>query len=204
MKGGGESELLGLMVRMTPARCRVASLLGLTLVSGCSGARVGGRTASTLAHISVTHPALIVPGLLGSRLEDERNGRVVWGKIFSLRALTVHETLIQPDCDCKDGLELPIDSSDLRTNRGNLAASGIMGRFIVIPHVAEVQAYAKTLEAFEVCGFRPGELASCGLDVNAAIFTMPSFYQLLPPAGGAGAGGGAAESRPRRGGLPSQ
>lgn len=162
--------MLRVMVRMTPARCLVAGLLGLMLASGCSGTRVGGRTASTLPHISVTHPVLIVPGLLGSRLEDERNGRVVWGKIFSLRALTVHETLIQPDYDGKDGLELPIDSADLRANRDNLVASGIMDRFTIVPHVAAVQVYSKMLEAFEVCGYQPGELASCGLDVNAAVF----------------------------------
>jgi pimeloyl-ACP methyl ester carboxylesterase len=45
-----------------------------------------------------------------------------------------------------------------------------MDRFTVIPHMAEVKAYARMLEAFEVCGYRPGGIQSCGLDVNAAVF----------------------------------
>jgi pimeloyl-ACP methyl ester carboxylesterase len=155
---------------MSSGRPWIAVVAGLVLATGCSVFGGAGPAASTLPHISVTRPVVIVPGLLGSRLEDERNGRVVWGKIFSLRALTVHETLIQPDYDGKDGLELPIDSTDFRANRDHLVATEIMDRFTVIPHMAEVKAYARMLEAFEVCGYRPGGIQSCGLDVNAAVF----------------------------------
>ncbi len=85
-----------------------AALVGvLTLAAACSTTPSDRSLASTLPHINVTHPVVIVPGILGSRLEDERNGRVVWGKM---------------------------------------------------------------LEAFEVCGYRPGELQSCGLHANAAVF----------------------------------
>lgn len=152
------------------ARRLTAVVAGLVVASGCSlfgGAR---PATSTLPHISVTRPVLIVPGFLGSRLEDERNGRVVWGKIFGLRALTVHEALIQPEYDGKDGLELPIGSTDFRVDRDHLEATGIMDRFTIVPHIAEVKAYTRLLEAFKVCGYRPGGIERCGLDVNAAVF----------------------------------
>jgi pimeloyl-ACP methyl ester carboxylesterase len=155
---------------MLSAQPLIAVVAGLALATGCSLFGGAGPAASTLPHITVTRPVVIVPGILGSRLEDERNGRVVWGKLFQLRALTVHETLIQPDFDGKDGLELPIASPDLSLNRDHLVATGILDRFAIIPRVAEVQAYQRLLEALEVCGYRPGEVASCGLSANASVF----------------------------------
>ncbi len=146
--------------------CLLAVVLP-TFGAACAALSGGG---DRLPHITVVRPVVIVPGTLGSRLEDERNGRVVWGKLFQLRALTVHETLIQPDFDGKDGLELPIASPDFRANRDHLIATGILDRFAIIPHVAEVQAYQRLLEALEVCGYRPGEVASCGLAANASVF----------------------------------
>lgn len=148
----------------------IAAVAGLAIATGCALFGRASPAASPLPHVSVTRPVVIVPGLLGSRLEDERNGRVVWGKMFSLRALTVHESVIQPDYDGKDGLELPIRSTDFQANRDHLVATGIMDQFTIVPHVAEVKAYARMLEAFEVCGYRPGEIQSCGLGVNAAVF----------------------------------
>lgn len=127
------------------------------------------RSAPPLPHVSSPNPVVIVPGILGSRLEDSRDGSVVWGRIFGLRAFTVHETLIRGHAGERDGLELPIASRTLRKNRDHLVAAGILDRFTVIPRVAEVEAYGAMLEAFEVCGYQPGTVASCGLNADAAV-----------------------------------
>jgi pimeloyl-ACP methyl ester carboxylesterase len=113
---------------------------------------------------------IIIPGILGSKLEDSGSGRVVWGRIFDLRALTAHESLVQPTAGGFDGLELPFDSPDLHENKDRLVPTTIMDQFTIVPHIAEVRVYRRLLEALGVCGYRPGAIQSCGLHENAAVF----------------------------------
>lgn len=150
---------------------RVTSFLvsATILLTACSELRPAPRVTIPPGTV-VTHPVVIIPGILGSKLEDARNGRVVWGKIFDLRAFTVHESLVQPSASGFDGLELPFDSPELRANTDNLVPTAIMDSFTIIPHIAEVRVYRRLLEALAVCGYRPGAIASCGLSASAAVF----------------------------------
>jgi pimeloyl-ACP methyl ester carboxylesterase len=156
---------------MKPGGTRRAAIVASmsTLLSACSML----RPLPTLPFHpggAVSHPVVIIPGILGSKLEDTRNGRVVWGKLFNLRALTVHESLVQPSNGGYDGVELPIASTDFREDRDNLVPTTIMDSFAIIPHIAEVKVYRRLLEALAVCGYRPGAIQSCGLNANAGVF----------------------------------
>lgn len=151
-------------------RSWAAALVSISAVlTSCSTLRPAHRLVLAPG-AAVSHPVVIIPGILGSKLEDARNGRVVWGKLFDLRALTVHESLVQPSAGGYDGVELPIASTDFRQDRDNLVPTTIMDSFTIIPHIAEVKVYRRLLEALAVCGYRPGAIQSCGRGANAAVF----------------------------------
>jgi pimeloyl-ACP methyl ester carboxylesterase len=166
--------------RPVPRRPRALTIAGTTrhlwvgllslpmAMAACTGLR-STPLASVPPAIAAAHPVVIIPGILGSKLEDSRNGRVVWGKIFDLRALTVHQSLVQPSAGGFDGLELPFESTDFRVDTDHLVPTGIMDNFTIIPHVAEVKVYRRLLQALAVCGYRPGSIKSCGLHTNAAV-----------------------------------
>ena len=170
LPGASQTSLDGFPTRRQITRF-LSVAVGLTIAvlgTACSGLKPA-TVPVTRAGVGA-NPVVIIPGILGSRLEDSRNGRVVWGKIFDLRALTVHESLVQPSADGFDGLELPFDSFDFRANTDHLVATTIMDEFTIIPHIAEVKVYRRLLEALAVCGYRPGAIQSCGLHENAAVF----------------------------------
>ena len=160
----------GVATTASRTRCRAAVFLSVPFVlAACPGLRATPQVSVSTA-MAAAHPVVIIPGILGSKLEDSRNGRVVWGKIFDLRALTVHQSLVQPSAGGFDGLELPFDSLDFRADRDHLVPTTIMDSFTIIPHIAEVKVYRKLLEALAVCGYRPGPIQRCGLHANAAVF----------------------------------
>lgn len=138
-------------------------------LAACSGLRPAAQISAPPGAVAA-HPVVIIPGILGSKLEDPRNRRVVWGKIFDLRAFTVHESLVQPSAGGFDGLELPFDSLDFRADTDHLVPTTILDSFTIIPHIAEVKVYRRLLEALAVCGYRPGPIQSCGLHANAGVF----------------------------------
>lgn len=152
------------------SRCQAAGLLAVAMVLSACSALQSVPLVSVPKATAAAHPVVIIPGILGSKLEDSRNGRVVWGKIFDLRALTVHESLVQPSAGGFDGLELPFDSLDFLADTDHLVPTTIMDSFTIIPHIAEVKVYRRLLEALAVCGYRPGPIQSCGRHENAAVF----------------------------------
>ncbi len=117
-----------------------------------------------------SHPVVVMPGLLGTKLVDPQTERVVWGRFFDLRALTVHGSVLQAESGRSDGLELPIDSRDLEGNRDRLIPAGILDSFSVIPHVAHVRGYKRLVTSLSACGYKPGPIGSCGEDSDLAIF----------------------------------
>lgn len=152
-----------------PPRQTAVLTLVVVLLAACTGLRPAPLVSVPPA-TAAAHPVVIIPGILGSKLEDSRNGRIVWGKIFDLRALTVHQSLVQPSTGGFDGLELPFESTNFRADTDHLVPTTIMDSFTIIPHIAEVKVYRRLLEALAVCGYRPGPIQSCGLHANAAVF----------------------------------
>lgn len=114
-----------------------------------------------------THPVLIIPGILGTRLKDPVDRRIVWGKAFDLSALSFHTSLLGKG---KDGLELPIDSLKLTENRDHLVPDGIVDTFTILPHVLTVRVYGTLLKGLNACGYHSGQLHKCTASSNAYVF----------------------------------
>jgi len=114
-----------------------------------------------------SNPVIIIPGILGTRLKDPRDGRIVWGKAFDLQAAGLHSV---PFGEKKDGLELPIKFQDFSNNIDHLVPDGILDRFTVIPNVLSVKVYDKLLKSLKACGYRPGLIQKCTAGENVFVF----------------------------------
>ncbi len=100
-------------------------------------------------------PVIIIPGLMGTMLEQKDTGRRVWGSLFQLRALSPHRNLLDTS---RDGLELPTTSTNLRENRDSLVPAGLLERMTVIPHVLSVRVYRRWVEILSSQGYGDGDI----------------------------------------------
>jgi pimeloyl-ACP methyl ester carboxylesterase len=89
-------------------------------------------------------PVIIIPGALGSILEDTTTGRVAWGR-RSGRGL--------------EALALPIDRETLRDNRDSVVAVNVLRRMAVIPGLIEFKANEDLIRVLqEAGGYDKGDL----------------------------------------------
>lgn len=154
--------------RFSAGRTFFAMIFGLVMVLAPSCRSIPNpRGLPDLVVQHPTHPVLIIPGILGTRLKDPVDNRIVWGKAFDLSALSFHTSLLGKG---KDGLELPIDSLKLTEDRDHLLPDGIVDRFTVLPHVLTVRVYGTLLKGLNACGYRPGQLHQCTASSNAYVF----------------------------------
>lgn len=110
-------------------------------------------------------PVIIVPGVFGSRLMDERTGEVVWGRLTNLLTsrfkLILNPTLSQ----ATDLLDLPIDSTTMSENRDNLIA------YDLFDEVAGRSFYKRIVQTLtEVAGYRFGDIEVPHADEDCFAF----------------------------------
>lgn len=108
-------------------------LLLLTLVSvACAELRPNLVEVYPHAASAPHRPVIIIPGVFGSRLRDERTGEVVWGRLANLLTSRFKLALNPLRAERTDLLDLPIDSTDMTANRDHLQAydlfDGVAGR----------------------------------------------------------------------------
>jgi hypothetical protein len=125
------------------------ALAVIPLVAGCATlVRVDRQTLVHLfADLRQTPrkvPVIIIPGALGSILEDTETGHVVWGRMGG-RGL--------------EALALPIDHETLRENRDSVVAVNVLRRMAVIPGVMEFKANEELIRVLqEAGGYDKGDL----------------------------------------------
>lgn len=103
-------------------------------------------------------PVILIPGTLGSRLYNVRNGEIAWGNF----AATVSELT--------DGLDLPLDKPLLAQNTDDLRAYRVLDRAEILAREGsgEVRFYAELIDHLsQTLGYRPayGERVHAGNDL---------------------------------------
>lgn len=147
-------------------------LIGLLLTSGCALQTVPdlGNLYSKLAQKEdpLRNPVIVIPGILGSRLEDGRTGDTVWGA-FGSGAVDPHTA------QGARLLALPMAPGvALKDLRDSVQEAGALDRvvlkFLGIP--LELNAYYNILRTLGVGGYRDQQLAeSHAVDYGDLHFT---------------------------------
>lgn len=110
-------------------------------------------------------PVIIIPGIFGSRLMDERTGEVVWGRLLNLLTSRFKLALTPTAGEETDLLDLPIDAPDVTQNRDHLVAydlfDGVAGRHF----------YTRIIQTLtHVAGYRCGDIAAPQLGEDCFAF----------------------------------
>lgn len=129
--------------------------LCLLAAAGCAELRPDLKRVYPHATLAPRRPVIIIPGVFGSRLKDERTGEVVWGRFSNLLTSRFKLALNPLRAEKTDLLDLPIDSTDLTANRDHLRAydlfDGVAGR-------AFYKRIVSTL--VQVAGYRFGDITN--------------------------------------------
>ncbi len=140
-KSAKQSSLVWLLVA-----CLVVSLL-----PAC-GARRTPNLARIFADASTRtgkRPLIIIPGVLGSRLVNNRTGEIVWESAFRSKV---------------DDIGLPV-SPDIRSNRDDLIPQRIIEVARFLRAAPEIYVYRELLNAMrDFGGYREGDWANPALD----------------------------------------
>ena len=121
-----------------------ALLFTLTLTPGCGARRTPnlGRVFAGARERTGKRPVIVIPGILGSRIVNQRTGEVVWPSVFRSDV---------------DGLSLPT-RPDLANNRDELVAARIVEAARLAKIAPEVYVYHHLLRALEdYGGYREGD-----------------------------------------------
>lgn len=135
-----------------PLRARLGIPILLLLLAMPLPASAGKRKAPVPPP---PRPVVIIPGLMGTVLEQKDTGRRVWGDFLQLRALSPHRNLLDPS---RDGLELPTTSTNLRENRDSLVPGGLLERMTIIPHLLSVRVYRRWVKILSSQGYGAGDI----------------------------------------------
>lgn len=122
----------------------------LLAMAGC--ATPVGIDRQTLTHLFASlrqahskEPVIIIPGALGSILEEQGTGRVIWGR---------------PGRGSLGELALPIDGATLRENRDHLMATDLLQRVSVVPNLVELKLTEDLVRVLtDAGGYTAGDLA---------------------------------------------
>ncbi len=137
-----------------PARAAAALLL-LALAAACSELRPDLLRVYPDAADRPRRPVIIIPGVFGSRLKDQRTGEVVWGRFTNLLTSRFKLILNPARVEAADLLDLPIDSARLEENRDNLVA------YDLFDAVAGREFYRRIVRTLTgVAGYRLGDVAA--------------------------------------------
>jgi len=107
------------------------------------------------------NPIIIIPGLLGSRLENTETGEIVWG------ALKVRQLFFLSE---RDNSALPIDKLPLWKNRDKIASKGIIGKYDLPIGILQFTVYRELLDFFEEIGYTFGDIRNPKPGDNIYIF----------------------------------
>jgi len=118
-------------------------------------------------HLPDRNPIIVIPGILGSRLQNTDTGQTVWGA-FNGEALNPNT---------EDGariISLPIEEGKLLSeSRDNVAADGVLEsvdiKLFGLP--LNIRAYASILSTLGAHGYRDESLGLNGLDYGDDHFT---------------------------------
>jgi len=102
-------------------------------------------------------PIIIVPGIMGSILTNQKTGQKVW-----------------PTLDPKDNeLRLPI-SPDIKSNRSNIVATEVVGSAKLAPFFSEVHVYQGLIDSLAKNGYRLGNINNPSKDGDRdTIYLFP-------------------------------
>jgi pimeloyl-ACP methyl ester carboxylesterase len=140
---------------------RLASITLVSVITGC--ASVSQVNRPTLVHVFAElrraphkEPVIIIPGALGSILEDTATNRVVWGRVRGARLAA---------------LGLPIDGATLRENRDHVVAKNILERMVWVPDLVEFNVSNDLIGTLqEAGGYDTGDLAHPKPGDNCFLF----------------------------------
>ncbi|MBV9927990.1 MAG: hypothetical protein JOZ96_23420 [Acidobacteria bacterium] len=124
-----------------------ALLFTLNFMQGCGARRTPdlGRIFAGVRGRKGKRPVIVIPGILGSRIVNQKTGEVVWPSAFRSDV---------------DGLSLPT-TPDLANNRDELVASRIVEAARLAKIAPEVYVYYHLLRALEdYGGYREGDWAN--------------------------------------------
>jgi len=139
-----------LWIHATIAVAAVACFTGCALSHRYDMARIHETSAAREAR----HPVIVIHGLLGAKLRDERTHESAWGRFID--AITVPE---------HDDLALPIGAPTLAANRDHLIP------YALYESVAGVKFYGAMLDTLRnVGGYRIGDMAAPRPDDNGFVF----------------------------------
>lgn len=154
------------------------ALAVIPLVAGCATlVRVDRQTLVHLfADLRQTPrkvPVIIIPGALGSILEETESGRVVWGRVGGRGV---------------DALTLPTDGATLRENHDAIVAVNLLHRLVFIPRLVEFTANEDLIRALqEAGGYDKGDLENPQPGDNCFLFWYDWRRDLVEAAGQLGA-----------------
>lgn len=138
------------MTQAMMLRLRMMSwVAAVPLLTGCATASHVDRRAliplfAELRQAPQKEPVIIIPGALGSCLQDQGTGRIVWGEA-GRRDL--------------DQLALPIDGATPHANYDELVAIDVLQRLTVFPNLLEFKANEDLIRILEEAGgYTQGDL----------------------------------------------
>ena len=107
------------------------------------------------------NPIIIVPGIIGSRLENTETGEIVWG------ALKVKQLFFLSE---RYNGALPIDKLPLRENRDKITSKGIIDKYDLPIGILQFTVYRELLDLFEEIGYKFGDIRHPKSGDNLYIF----------------------------------
>lgn len=140
---------------------RAGLIVLVSIMAGCASVSQIDRPTlvrlfADLRQAPHKEPVIIIPGALGSLLEDTATGRVVWGRVRGARLVE---------------LALPIDGATLRENRDHIVAKNVLERLVWVPDLVEFNVSNDLIRALqEAGGYDKGDLAHPQPGDNCFLF----------------------------------
>ncbi|MDD5679886.1 MAG: hypothetical protein PHI59_01430 [Candidatus Omnitrophica bacterium] len=107
------------------------------------------------------NPIIIVPGIIGSRLVDNRTGKVMWGSIRTQQMFSRFGS---------GGIALPIDELPLEKNIDDISSKGIIDKYEFPVDIIEFTVYRELIQMFEEIGYKLGDIRNPEQGDNLYIF----------------------------------
>ncbi|HKQ97043.1 MAG TPA: hypothetical protein VJV75_04135 [Candidatus Polarisedimenticolia bacterium] len=142
-----------------PLRHAARGLVAAFLVVSMSGCAISRRYDMVRIHaVSAArperHPVIVLHGLMGSKLRNERTHESVWGRLIDAITVSPH-----------DDLALPIDDPTLDGNRDALVP------YALYEHALGVKFYGAMIDALrDVGGYRMGDLENPRPDDTGFVY----------------------------------
>jgi len=158
------SNILRLMEKFKAPRPFIPFILFVFFLQGCAALPLKYDYSEIFAAylpLVDENPVIIIPGIIGSRLQDAETGKLVWG------ALRVKQIFFLSE---RDDVALPIDRLPLSENRDSIVSKGIIDKYEFPIGIIEFKVYRELLDMFENVGYKLGNISDPKPGDNLYIF----------------------------------